>query len=137
MAVDGAFGPMDKSAVSSDRTLLLPCNITFHKDIIRTSTRTYLTPALAYVPCMNRPSHAAYISADCRQAVVLAAGVDETSYDIDKIFHLWSLIPTSRQRPRSNVSGRSYAPPFRVDRARPACIDTGDEQPAQNNPPQH
>jgi hypothetical protein len=37
--------------------------------------------------------------ADCRQAEVLAAGVDETSPDIDKILHPWSLVSTSRQRP--------------------------------------
>jgi hypothetical protein len=118
-------------------TLLLAFNITFHKDIMRISTRTSLTPTLASAPCMNIPSHAAWMPADCRQAVVLVASVDETSHDIDKIFHLWSLVPTSRQSPRSNVSGRSYASASRVDRARPSCIDTGDEQPAQNNPPQH
>jgi hypothetical protein len=88
MAVDGVFGPMDplvKSAVSSDRTLLPQCNINFHEDIIGTLTRAYLLPSLLVsVSCVDIKSYAVCMPANCRQAKVLAADVDEMSPVIDK-----------------------------------------------------
>ena len=79
-AVDGVFGPMDplmKSAVSSDDTLLLSCNITFHKLISRTLAIDVgiLNSSASSGEYAPMSAHSTCMLADCRQAEVLAAGV--------------------------------------------------------------